>query len=70
MIMSRMGYWCKACACFRENIEDALTRHVLAVRDILCTEEEDPFANGLCAGFMTFAEAKKKQQTKRYRKAS
>ena len=60
--MSRLGYWCKSCGCFRENIDDMLTRHVLAAKDVLCLEGEDPFGNGLCAGFSTFEEVKKKIQ--------
>ena len=62
--MSRLGYWCKPCGCFRENIPDAVTRHILAAKDSLCTEGEDPFDGGLCVHFATFEEVKKRK--KRY----
>jgi hypothetical protein len=57
--MSRLGYRCKFCGCFRENISDTLTRHILAAKDSLCTEGQDPFEGGLCSHFATFEEVKK-----------
>jgi hypothetical protein len=68
--MSRMGFWCKECGCFRENIEDNVDRHVLAAKEILCAEGEDPFASGLCSGFATFKEVKRRKKRARYQKAS
>jgi hypothetical protein len=65
-----MGFWCKACGCFRENITDNVDRHVLAAKQILCAEGEDPFASGLCSGFATFEEAKKRKKRLRYQKAA
>jgi len=62
IVMSRLGYWCKSCGCFRENIQDNLTRHILAAKDILCAEGQDPFGNGLCAYFASFEEAKKRKE--------
>ena len=62
--MSRLGYWCKSCGCFRENIPDTLTRHILAAKDSLCTEGQDPFDGGLCLHFATLEEVKKRK--KRY----
>jgi hypothetical protein len=64
--MSRLGYWCRSCGCFRENIQDARTRHILAAKETLCTEGEDPFGNGLCSEFASFEEVRKR---KRYRAA-
>ena len=70
MIMSRLGFWCKECACFRENTEDIVERHILAAKNILCIEREDPFASGLCSGFTTFEEVKRRTKKLRYKKAS
>lgn len=61
--MSRLGYWCKSCGYFRENIPDTITRHILAAKDSLCTEGEDPFDGGLCLHFATFEEVKKRPLT-------
>lgn len=68
--MSRMGFWCRACGCFRENIDDMVDRHVLAAKKILCAKGEDPFASGLCAGFATFEEEKRRKRKLAYQKAS
>lgn len=68
--MSRMGFWCKECGCFRENIRNSVDRHVLAAKDTLCAEGEDPFASGLCSGFATFAEFRKRKKRVSYQKAS
>lgn len=36
---------------------DTLTRHILAAKDSLCTEGQDPFEGGLCLHFATFEAA-------------
>jgi hypothetical protein len=47
--MSRLGYACRSCRHFRENISDSITRHILAAKDSLCEMEQDPFGSCLCA---------------------
>jgi hypothetical protein len=50
--MSRLGYYCRSCQHFRENIHDSLTRHVLAAKDSLCEMDQDPFGNCQCSHYL------------------
>jgi hypothetical protein len=46
--MSRLGYVCRSCRYFRENISNSVTRHILAAKESLCEMEQDPFGSFLC----------------------
>lgn len=46
--MSKLGYVCRSCRHFRENISDSVTRHILAAKESLCEMEQDPFGSFLC----------------------
>lgn len=50
--MSRLGYYCRSCQHFRENIHDSLTRHILAAKDSLCEMDQDPFGNCQCVHYV------------------
>jgi len=49
--MSRLGYACRSCRHFRENISDPVTRHVLAAKETLCEKGQDPFGGFLCGNY-------------------
>ena len=49
--MSRLGYYCRSCRYFRENISSSLKRHILAAKRSLCEMEQDPFGNCLCSHY-------------------
>lgn len=49
--MSRLGYGCRSCRHFRENISDSITRHILAAKDTLCEMEQDPFGPCICGHY-------------------
>jgi len=49
--MSRLGYACRSCRHFRENIRDPVTRHVLAAKETLCEKGQDPFGGFLCGNY-------------------
>ena len=52
--MSKLGYYCRSCQHFRENIHDSLTRHILAAKDSLCEMDQDPFGNCQCTHYAPF----------------
>lgn len=53
--MSRLGYYCKSCQHFRENIHDSLTRHILAAKDSLCEMDQDPYGSCQCVHYLPLA---------------